>query len=342
MDIIQITTPFHFRMLELLKDEIKIEECLIFYSEYIDKNKLLKSFPEAKCFIMENFNIRFQELLFLRGFNRLALFHNSIRQTVFNHIKDNSANRYICFNDRNHFSQYLYKKVDFYQVILIDEGAELYQLKQKGWLLKKVLYPLITPLILKGFCFKYYHAMGIHPRTNVIYARNVEAIPNKRCHVKYIGIKVKKKKNTCLVNSNKVLVLTSPGFEDRLIDRDQELTFVSQILEILNNNSYQIDIKLHPREQYNKYHFLTKFQCQLIDKNIPSEDLNYFQYSYIINFFSSAVFDIIENDYPKEKVLTLKLYSFSNSVRDVFKKTKIIENLEEFNKFIEEQNPKAN
>ena len=45
-----------------------------------------------------------------------------------------------------------------------------------------------------------------------------------------------------------------------------------------------------------------------LDKRHPGEDICYFDYELIINFFSSIILDIIEKNYPKSNILTVGVW----------------------------------
>lgn len=84
--------------------------------------------------------------------------------------------------------------------------------------------------------------------------------------------------------SKSVILLTQPLFEDHWVEtEDQQLKVFEGIVNDLKKDGYSITIKPHPRDIIDYSNIEKRYMCSHIDKNIPSE---------VLNFNSEAFFDL--------------------------------------------------
>ncbi|MCD8311573.1 MAG: alpha-2,8-polysialyltransferase family protein [Firmicutes bacterium] len=100
----------------------------------------------------------------------------------------------------------------------------------------------------------------------------------KRVYAVYAGdakVKMAKKKS--------VIIFTQPLFKDNFVSSMEEQTLIFEsIISEYCRNGFQVTLKPHPRDLLDYTQLIERYGCEYIDKNIPSE---------ILNFDNDAVFD---------------------------------------------------
>ena len=79
---------------------------------------------------------------------------------------------------------------------------------------------------------------------------------------------------------------------------------INELIKSLNKKGFVIELKGHPKDIYLEQ-IDKEIHCQIIDKNILAEELNLFSYSYIINYESSIVIDLLINKFPNDRIITI-------------------------------------
>lgn len=107
-------------------------------------------------------------------------------------------------------------------------------------------------------------------------------------------------RETC--NEKSMILLTQPLYIDNFVctEKQQTVVFESVIKEYVLNG-YRIFVKPHPRDLMDYRKLIEKYNCVYIDKNIPSEVLNFDNNSYFdvaVSITSTAI-NFLEN--AKEK-----------------------------------------
>jgi hypothetical protein len=200
----------------------------------------------------------------------------------------------------------LYKHSNEYRLTLVDEGLGYYvNLNFKDRMLS-LMYKLLTPIIF-GSRLYYIKRLGVYPKINNIYLRTPELLNSKNKDINYVKFNLKNKTNTFTnIKEGKVLLYSFPN-QDGTISSEAKIKIIQDIGRYLATLDKDLIIKPHPRE--NIYELKTVLGKQknvrILDNKFTGEDINYFEFELIINFFSSIVIDILDKNYPKNKILTI-------------------------------------
>lgn len=341
MNIIILTTPFHLLMINKCKYLLKGEQTYIFYSKHLEKSEVEDNFKDfnAIFFLIPNFDnsilpksaFSIKRRLELRKyyFNLLG-FIKSIDFTE-------KVNTFIMFSEKDLFTQMMLKKFSDSNIIAIEEGTGFYNKDSFGDKIKKVFFRIFSPILFSGFTFRYFVELGTHPLINEVWVRRPELIWKVRKKVLYHKIqKVEARRQPSNNNEKSVLLLTSPIYEDEKLPQNEAFDLLNKTMSILTGKGYKIYLKLHPRENIDKYlNLIQTFNLQTIPKQIRSEDLNYFDYKYIIHFFSSSIIDILEKDYPADRIVSIYPSKSYYNRKHIFRNTKILYQIQDLKDLVE-------
>ena len=310
-------TPFHIiQFNEVLKCVLneEIVKISIFHSSFIKSDFItstLNNYKISRIELISEGEISINEL---KNYPIKTIFNTrkiiSSYKIQINNFLKNTPNKIIIVSgsDKSKYDQIFYslasKDNKVKKIILVDEGTALYISNTFKDSIINILYYLFS-FALFGIRIRFTKAMGRDRRINEIYARRIDLIPNKKTNIIYININ-----NNLLIddsnieNAEKTLILSSPYSEDHLLTYEYENKVISSVLDKLEKYSCNVHIKPHPRENVGKF---SKWEnnYKIIDKSIPSEKINYAEYKAIINFGSSAMFDIVLRGYPIQNTLTI-------------------------------------
>lgn len=77
-------------------------------------------------------------------------------------------------------------------------------------------------------------------------------------------------------NKKTAIICTQPLYNDSFVkSQEEQLLVFDRIISDYKNQDYHIVIKPHPRDDIDYTNTIMKYDCDLIDKNMPSEILNY-------------------------------------------------------------------
>lgn len=95
-----------------------------------------------------------------------------------------------------------------------------------------------------------------------------------------------------------VILLTQPLFKDKFVESEEEQRIVFEsVIKEYKGNGYAVAIKPHPRDEMDYFPLIEKYDCTYIDKNIPSEMLNFDKeasYDVAVSITSTAI-NFLEN-----------------------------------------------
>ena len=309
-------TPFHYKsFLSEYEDSLKNENVLILKEKYIDErfwkesNALILNLPDEKFSIYDLRNNFFKSIWKYRQSVKRIKQHNL---ELFERVNFNDTLRINIGSDRDVFTQVFLN--DIYRVFnqkkitlaAFEEGIGFYDKKSFFEKLKAFIFPIVSPLFF-GEKLQFNKPQGIDRRINIVYCRFLELI-EKNGFSAYRKLKVRENTNKGTYNpeSNKALVFSFPSTSID-ISEERKVELVSRLYEKLDIDEFVI--KLHPREEkYRKELLKSEFNWTFLDGQHPLEELNYFDYKYIVNFNSSIILDILSSEYPKKKIITLSLY----------------------------------
>lgn len=306
-----ILTPFQkIVMSQLFRDKIEQENSLVLFGKYVDQ--------EDGCFE----KISLKEY----GFSRERLFKQPLKYIGLTKEKVKEAKEdIVLLKKRFEFSDdleiYLGTDKDvFTQLIindllvlgtnrnltLVDEGIGYYlkvNLKAK---VLSLVYRCFTPLLF-GSRLIYMTKLGSHPKINNIYLRAPELLKSKSKQVNYIKFNLESQIANTSVNNLKGILLYSFPNEDYNFSTSMKINLILQIALHLKNHNKQLTIKPHPREDVSelKEQLTGLDNVKILSNRILGESLNYFEYELILNFSSSIIIDLIDQKFPKQRILTI-------------------------------------
>lgn len=307
-----ILTPFQKVVLsQLFLSYLRNEHSLVLLGDYVDKQGII-------C-----------EMEFLKNheFSRKELFNKPFK--YFNKTKRNIAEikKFIRFlnseysfsedlkifigTDKDIFTQLflneLYSKAPIKKnLTLVDEGIGYYvNLDFKDRVIS-FIYRILTPIIFKDRLY-YIKRIGIHPKINTIYLRAPELLKKRRKGVNYIKFDPGNQTKLSLKNTSDSILLFSFPNQDHNITTEYKLYLIKEISSHLETHKKRLTIKPHPREDLNA--LMTGLEgiknIIVLDNKFIGENINYFDYELVLNFFSSIILDLINKNYPKNKILTI-------------------------------------
>jgi hypothetical protein len=240
-------------------------------------------------------------------------------------LRTNEIDKDVIINigtDRDVFSQIFLDKIFKIQnfkpfLIAFDEGLGFYVGKTFLDHIKKWVYPLLSP-ILFGVKLRFYKPMGQHQQIKKVYCRYPEFISKKK-NINYekLDIRENKIKGYYNISSGKTLIFSFPN-QDLGIDEKIKIKWISLVNTLLSTE--ETHVKLHPDEKkFEIKSLLFANKCTILN-NLSIEQINYFDYKYIVNFDSSVVLDILASGYPGDKIITIGLGNKIN-ISSIYNKT---------------------
>ncbi len=107
-----------------------------------------------------------------------------------------------------------------------------------------------------------------------------------------------KSQNITYEGKKSLLIFTQPLFKDSFVKTiEDQLSVYEAIVKEYMEKGFTVTIKPHPRDDGNYNDIIEKYNCLLIDKNLPSEILNYdpgFEYEDIVAITTTSI-NFIQN-----------------------------------------------
>ena len=196
------------------------------------------------------------------------------------------------YQDAHYIAYYLIAKK--YKYHLIEDALDYFRYFDKYYGIAKTSY---DPHSLK-FRLKRLTGLGTQAWGNSKYCVDVEVNSLKdlkMCNEKYFEVPRKElfgrltddqkktvykifaeNKKVNSVGGDAVLVCTQPMFKDgHVSSMEVQLNVFEAVVREYSEKGYQIVIKPHPRDEADYSKIIEKYHCGYIDKNLPSEVLNY-------------------------------------------------------------------
>ncbi len=345
-NIAYIQTPFHVRTLGQLLNSgyFGSTEWIIFYDKLV-ANYISKEFSDSRS-IEVNLDLTYYgKKKYLSYIIDRIKQGRDLRDKILEYnkkikglIKAEKIDNYLCFSEKNILSQLILKNITNQTVAWsIDEGFAHYIKAIKSDFFKKITYNLLTPVVL-GFQYQYFRVHGTHRRFNKVVLR----VPSKKLYktsaevVSFaeMGIDgvIKTEKVYKGDNFRSVLILTLPYENIRSYSQKGTVTIMKLIQELLNLD-YSVYVKPHPREDITKYKYYGT-NIILLDKEVPFENIDYFQYTFIVSEISSTAIELLRSSYPKEKLIFLNIDIWGKQMKHFFQDTNVLYYGESINKYI--------
>jgi hypothetical protein len=240
--------------------------------------------------------------------------------------------QFVSGSDREVICQLFILKLRKYfspKVVMIDEGVGFYTSSKSSDKFLRLVYPVYS-LVLLGAKIQHINPLGSNVYTNEIYVRSLELLCLRQNHIKYNTFVLKK----AIVDVNtsakrNILIFTAPG-DSNVINETVKTRVLEQIIRSVKNLDLNVFVKPHPREKISYLKNLKFSDITIIEPAICGDELNFKQFSCIINFQSSVIIEVLSSGFSANKVLTIK-YLKSNLLDSVFRTTTIvsIENFQE-------------
>lgn len=321
-------TPFHVKSFRAkYGEEFSHENVLILHDVFVKEDSL----KELKGEVMPLPNIEFRIYdFFEKPFKSISVYRKrikEIRRFSQNLLNSRSfSKKKITINiasDRDIFTQVflnvLYKKFNDRKLVLnaFDEGSGFYDNKQFFDKIKYILFPILSPIFF-GEKLNFNKPMGRDKRIDEIFCRFPEFI-SKNNHSKYTKLDVRENRSTGTYNpkSRKTLVFGFP-LKDRNIPLSDKKKWLVNLYNKLDVD--QFVLKLHPREEIFD---IPEINLEILPSDFPLEQLNYFDYKYIVNFSSSIIMDLLASDFPRDKIITVSFGAKFN-IASFYESTRLI------------------
>ncbi|MCE2613629.1 hypothetical protein LVD13_11660 [Flavobacteriaceae bacterium D16] len=305
--IVFFHTPFHEKAFYEVTRITNLDTTLIVASYYIN---LIKSPPHY--YVLENKG--FSRLRFLESplkqlpeiRKKLALTDQEIIELGLKYDFCDGLKIYLG-NDKDIFVQRLLYLMNskIKEVIAIDEGLGFYLADSLKDRVFKKLYPLISQLIL-GRKIYYLKRLGTHPMVNKVFLREPELLLSKQKGITYERIFLSPKHEKRIPEKGKALIYSFPE-QDLTVKKERKLYVIDQMVNFFTQNGIQVVIKPHPRENISDLEktYANNKNVELLKGSLLGEELDYFNFEVIINFFSSVILDILNTEYPAKRLITI-------------------------------------
>ncbi|MFW6015949.1 MAG: hypothetical protein ACOCRK_05890 [bacterium] len=306
-----------YKAMFLIKNRYKKYSCTIIYREIVAKapvgiNKICNVFIIKKS-IGGIYHAMVSLFPRLRNFIEKAMIAKRTCEILKKEIKKDKDNILVVFKDNEMIEatiiKYFVKNTNNKRkVILVEEGIGLYNnsnKKEENRLVYKILYKLfgLSKYSLQNF------SQGYHPFIDKIICGNPDLFREKK---KRRNIPIEKEinvfnKTDCIYFikkivkispakisryfSSKYVYVTQPLSKDGIIDKEQELVFEKDIINLFLNKD-KLLIKKHPRDD-KKYNSFIEKGAQIFDQNysaVPFECLYFAMKNPIIITVHSSVY----------------------------------------------------
>lgn len=229
-------------------------------------------------------------------------------------LKRHSKIKIFVANEKDFFTQILIRSVNKSYIFGYEDGAGSYLKSESYNIVLKLLYPIFF-FIISGTIIQYYDVYGSASFYKTFYLR----YPNyKKTSTPKEKVTLGLSKGKLYSKNKHVLMFTSPFFEFQILELADELKAYNIVINTFLKNGFTVFIKEHPSEKGNKISNQTK--VHFLNKNEVGEFIDYFNYEFIVNFSSSIIFDVIDSDYPLDKILTI-IEINNNKVNNLFNTT---------------------
>lgn len=330
-------TPLQLKNTMAIVNKCDVE--IIFYDQIISKTDLKNEFPKAKLVILPSNIFRKNDLL-ASPFNSLKLYRKQVlkyKSLVKQYTNNNKGSVILyCGSDKNIYLQILANSLKkgnkLKKLISVDEGIGHYGKVAKYGALKKQIYKLISVSLL-GVKYDYIDTLGTWDLVNDVWVRWPDLVQNKSPKATYHKIPNKERpiKHSSSLDLKKVLILSTPLSVDRRTTlKDEEILF-NQLVNEMTNNNYKVAIKPHPRDSERKFDAFLKGKpkLEILGGDTVAEEINYWEYSYIVSFGSSVVMDILDSGYPPDRIITIDIMHVTQKI-PFFNITQVFNTFEEF------------
>ncbi len=332
-EVVVLITPFQLKQFITIREmearQLDHSGLLIFYSKYMDDQLLRNTFSKAKLIPVPYGSVLRKELKVRNFFRTVADLRMKKREVedIANSMLKSRLERLYIFTDREYFNQcliwYCHKKYKALNVIYGEEGIGSYIRQSTGDKLKNLLY-IFYGRIFIGFPLRFVRTLGSNPHIDIYYCRLPEHLPQRRKTVVYkqtlapAGVNRDK-----VLKSDRAIILTAPI--------PDKVNFINAIGDILKAHSFKPSVKLHPRENVAHYEGL---RYELVDQRMSSESLEYEDYHFVINFFSSALIDLFIKNYPSDHIITFTVRTVNSNI-PLYRKTRMFDSIEDFKSFLD-------
>lgn len=305
--IIILKTPYHQKSIEhLFPMEFNSEKTLLLYmcslvvSNYKCNKWELSEYDFSRKQIFKN------PLKFTKPFRKKIRDIDTEIAEIKEKYSFSKRTRIFLGSDKDIFTQLFLTAIsqNTAKLIAVDEGLGFYvKLTFKDYVIASI-YKLLTPVLFGKRLF-FIKRLGTLPGINTVYLRNIDLLPSKSKGIEYVEFQMKSTQLVKPLEKGMVLFFSFPE-QDLQYDSKKKIALHLSIAKYLQKQGRKLIIKPHPRENvaYLQQN-LTLANIKILDESQLGETLQYFNYEFIINVFSSVILDIIDSNYPKNKLLTL-------------------------------------
>lgn len=324
-----ILTPFHYKaFFAIYKDLMHQSDVILIKESYLDDSLWENTKANIINLPEEKFSAHYLKNNFFKIITKYRNQVKDIKIKCDQLITDFNWESSLTINigsDRDVFAQVFlnqfYKKFKNIKLYAFDEGLGYYDTRKKFDKIKRVVYPILSPLILTE-TINFNKPMGIDKRIDVVYCRFPDLII-KNGYSEYRKLEVKESNSFGKYNSKskKVLLFSFPNNTIDITD-ETKINWISSLYKSLPE--IELEIKLHPREELFKDKVTETYpEWMFLPSQHSIDELNYFDYLYIVNFTSSIVIDILFSGFPEDKIITVD-FGAKLSLAELYNKTTLI------------------
>ena len=322
-NIFIIITPFQLAMMkQVFGKEINREDSLILFSENVELNSNKSALKEQVDF--GGFSIHELKKHPLTTIKTYRSKLKAIKLKIIRMLdgREIELSKVIIGTDKDNFTQ-VFLEVIFSKYVNLNRKFELHAVEEGlGYYMKegpkdtilKILYRWLTPSLF-GQRIEYHKLLATDKRIDTIHMRLPELRPRTKSKdgitVQQIPFKSRNLAKSSKGDGKKVLIYSFPN-QDYAISDQEKYDIYKTLIDKLKG--YDIFVKPHPRESIAIFDRFP--EIGLLPGKMIAEEMNYFEYSKIVNFTSSVIIDILQNDYPADQVYTIFMKSVGFSLFD--------------------------
>ena len=312
-NVFLIITPFQYKMMkEVFPAQLQSENSLLIFNEKIAfDTEYCKGLVKQHVFEGFSFND-----LKRKPFQKIKEYRKAIAELQdrikkdFEKLKLADQLKVIIGTDKDIYTQLLlghlhsseYSVQDI-KVSAVEEGLGYYVNETRSDQFKRLLYQCLTPLLF-GTRLYYYRQLGTDHRIDELYVRLPEALPRRRKANEVPVHKIKDSGHDPVlketVNSKAVLIFSFPNQDFAISDQEKKEIFLALLSKFPEAS---ITVKPHPRESTEVFEEFEKIK--VMPGSMVGEKLDYFQFGTIVNFASSIIIDILQKNYPVDRIYTV-------------------------------------
>lgn len=306
--VVFLLTPFQVKAINWVNPQLKSSrDTLIIKADYIELSQTvcnIESFDNTRFSRNDFLRKPFKSLIMTRAFLKAIDKKLDVLQETYTFEEGFWV---YLGNDKDVYTQCFLNrfKDKILGVTAIDEGIGFYLTETAKDRILKFLYPFLSR-VLFGCKILYIKRLGSHSMVTNVFLREKDMLKNKSSNVEYSLLNVPKSQSGSVIKESKVLIFSFPE-QDINLNITKKANILDTLIGYFINQGREIMLKPHPREHVKllKKNLSYSSKIKFLNESEVGEEIPYFDFGLIINFGSSVVLDLLANNYPKNRIITL-------------------------------------